>query len=115
MDLCTVIDRRWLIERLDTQPLMFSLDGSFDMYVAFLKGYEVGSQAAWLADFQAWLVNDWGSGRNVGWESLILRLALPGDSDGWRLFGPRTDDEESALRETLFSKLRAFDADFPEL
>lgn len=113
MGASAMIERSWLIERLDKRPLMFSLDGSFDMYVAFLKGYQCGSDAEWLANFHAWLVQDLGSGQNVGWEALILRIALPGKPDSWRLFGPRAEDEEAALRRTLFDKLRAFDATFP--
>jgi hypothetical protein len=93
---------------------MFGLDGSYSMYVAFLRGYEVGSYEPgssaerWLGGFNEWLVGKLGTGRNLGWDSLILRVAFPDRPDQWKLFVQRDMELDRMVSETLFSQLREF-------
>ncbi|MFD0402307.1 hypothetical protein ACFVHI_30000 [Kitasatospora sp. NPDC127121] len=107
------MNRSELVANLQKYPSMFGLDGSYSMYVAFFRGYEIGADAEWLRGFRDWLVRDLGYGQNLGWESLIIRAAMPGRSDHWQLFGPRDEETEQALTETLFRRLEEFDLMFP--
>ncbi|GAB2648986.1 hypothetical protein GCM10009743_25800 [Kribbella swartbergensis] len=108
------MDRSWLIEQLQSRPGMFSLDGSFRMYGAFLRGYQCGADAVWLQDFQAWLVRQLGTGQNLGWEALMLRSVFPDDPTKWRYPAQLSEEDDVALCRALFSWLRRFDTEFPE-
>lgn len=109
------MSRKLLIHQLETRPLVFMLDGSYKMYVGFLNGYRVGSSVAWLDDFHDQLVLKLGGGANLGWESLVPRLAFPADPSKWRPLASRNAAEDKELCRSLFSLLREFDAVYPEV
>jgi hypothetical protein len=93
---------------------MAGVDGSFATYAAFFRGWHLGGDADWLREFQRWLADGLDAGWNLGWEALILRIALPDRSVGWSVWAERTAEEEAVVRRVLFEKLREFDAEFPE-
>ncbi|MEU8222520.1 hypothetical protein [Kribbella sp. NPDC048915] len=91
---------------------MFGIDGSFRTYTAFLRGYQYAfDHPTWLDEFHSWLVGSLGTGANLGWEALILRIAFPDDPEKWRYLAPLSVAEDGAVCRTLFDRLRAFDAD----
>ncbi|MGW7680170.1 hypothetical protein ACWGID_05485 [Kribbella sp. NPDC054772] len=108
-------DRRslaWLIERLEARPKMFSLDGSFSMYAAFLRGCQYATEgSSWAGDFRSWLVEQLGDGGNLGWEALILRLSFPTEPQKWSYLdnAPRSDEDDRTACHSLLSQLKAFD------
>lgn len=69
-----------MTENLRSRPGMFGLDGTFPMYVAFLRGYAFSEEAEWLRGFKYWLAEKRGGGFNLGWEFLVIRATLPGKS-----------------------------------
>ncbi|MFI5732242.1 hypothetical protein ACIA49_19115 [Kribbella sp. NPDC051587] len=93
---------------------MAGVDGSFVMYAAFFRGWQYGGDADWLRDFQRWLADGMGTGWNLGWEALILRIALPDRPGTWSVSAERGAAEEAVVLRVLFEKLREFDAEFPE-
>jgi hypothetical protein len=101
--------RREMLGRLQEAPGMFGLDGTYDMYVAYLQGYDHAEAGEWLHDFTAWLQGELGYGGNLGWQSLVLRIAYPEASERWRTFGPREHDVDARLAVTLFELLGEFD------
>ncbi|GLZ62257.1 hypothetical protein Misp05_58330 [Micromonospora sp. NBRC 107095] len=86
---------------------MFGLDGSYGMYVAFLKGYELGSGDDLLAKLQEKLVGDLGTGQNLGWEALLLRKLAPDDPASWLPLDIRDDSFDRLICQALFDHLEA--------
>lgn len=90
---------------------MFGLNGSYGMYVAFLKGYEEGSGDDLLAKLKEKLVGDLGTGQNLGWEALLLRKVAPDDPGLWRPLSPREESFDRRLCEALFDHLEDLQGD----
>lgn len=84
---------------------MFGLDGSYVMYVAFLYGYREGSGDDLLARLKEKLVGDLGTGRNLGWDALLLRKVAPGNPELWWPLSPREESFDRRLCEALFDHL----------
>lgn len=97
-----------MLRRLQSAPAMFGLDGTYDMYVAFLHGYDFAGNGDWLYPFRAWLVTRLGYGENLGWQSLVPRIVFPDESKAWHPFGPRDRDADAQLVQALFELLEEF-------
>lgn len=93
---------------------MLAVSGTFASASAFLRGWQYGGEADWLREFQRWLADGLGTGWNLGWEALILRIAFPDRPGAWSTAAERGDDDEAVVRQVLFAKLREFDAESPE-
>jgi hypothetical protein len=78
------MDARELFAQARRRPELFGLDGSFGEAVAFLLGYDAGTNWRTLAGFQEWLARQLDCGTNLTWPVLVLRAAFPDDSAGWR-------------------------------
>lgn len=89
---------------------MFGLDGSYSMYVAFLKGYEVGSGDDLLAKLKETLVGDLGTGQNLGWESLLLRKLVPDDPASWEPLEMQDDSFDRMICQGLFDHLEELES-----
>lgn len=96
------------IEHLQKRPGMFGLNGTFLMYVAFLRGYEHAEEASWFRGFRDWLAEKYGDGFNLGWESLVVRAAFPGDPGQWIIFKTRDSQSDSLLVGKLFELLSEY-------
>lgn len=97
-----------MVWNLQNRSGMFGLDGTFPMYVAFLHGYIFSEEARWIDGFRGWLAEKNGDGFNLGWESLVIRIAFPEDSDEWRVFKKRDVESDSLLAGKLFELLSEY-------
>ncbi|WP_405061619.1 hypothetical protein OG474_08200 [Kribbella sp. NBC_01505] len=92
------VRRTWLIDQLDARPTMVGVDGTFAAYSAFFRGWQYGGGAEWLQSFQGWLADGMDTGWNLGWEGLILRLALPDRPGTWSVSAERSREDEAVVR-----------------
>ena len=98
-----------LLNGIRSRPGAYGLDGSYKSYVTFLNGYHEGSGRRALAGFREWLADRLGSGTNLVWEALVLRLAFRDDFPG-QVRHPRelTPNEDIAATSRLFQLLAEF-------
>jgi hypothetical protein len=68
----------------------------------------------WVAEFRLWLIQVKGDCWNLGYESIIPRLAFPDEPHHWERFGPRSNAANDFLCKELFRRLREFDSSHPE-
>jgi hypothetical protein len=101
------VDYRKLLSDLQLRPGMFGLDGSFGQFCAFLTGVDAGHDWQFLTGFRELLVTRAGTGNNLTWAGLVVRLAFPdtGVRQHERLADP---DGNSQAVATLFALLSEF-------
>ncbi|WP_116199888.1 hypothetical protein [Amycolatopsis circi] len=100
------MDYRKLFGDIRLRPGLYGLDGSYHDYCTFLHGVDFGNDRQLLTGFRESLVVRAGAGDNLTWDSLVLHLAFPDRTEGWR------DEAAGAGRQTvndlLFSLLDEF-------
>jgi hypothetical protein len=70
------VDYRKLFPDLQRRPGMFALDGSFGQFRAFLTGVDAGHDWQFLTGFRELLVTRAGTGSNLTWTGVVVRLAF---------------------------------------
>jgi hypothetical protein len=78
------VDHRKLFAEMHRRPQLYGLDGSYHDYCTFLLGFDAGNDGGLLTGFTESLVPRVGAGDNLTWTSLVLHLAFPGRTAGWR-------------------------------
>ncbi|MBN9739586.1 hypothetical protein DMP23_00450 [Amycolatopsis sp. A1MSW2902] len=100
------MDYRKLFGEIRRYPGLYGLDGSYHDYCTFLLGVDTGNGGQLLTGFRESLVPRVGDGDNLTWPALVLHLAFPDRTEGWR------DEAAGAGRDTandlLFSLLDEF-------
>ncbi|MEV1005904.1 hypothetical protein [Streptomyces sp. NPDC049881] len=97
-----------VVPHLARRPGMFGVDGAYATHVAFLHGFAAGGGGESMGRYRAFLVARLGTGGNLGWDGLVLRLAFPGDPARWDPRAARGEDEERAAVRTLLGTLEDF-------
>ncbi|MET8541072.1 hypothetical protein ABZW03_10505 [Kitasatospora sp. NPDC004799] len=100
------MNHRDLITEVRAKPGLFGLDGSYRSSVAFLVGLDLGSSGGLLRGFSEWLVVRRGHRTSLGWQRLVLEVALAGES----ISGPADLDgaREQRSVDFLFALLIEF-------
>jgi hypothetical protein len=96
-----------LLSAVRARPQMFGLDGSYDAYVAFLTGLDLGNAGGVLRGFKEWLTVRTGRPSSLAWTALVRRIALGvGANENLpRTLGP---DQEREAVDGLFRLLDEF-------
>ncbi|WP_326834182.1 hypothetical protein VSH64_04530 [Amycolatopsis rhabdoformis] len=100
------MDYRKLFADLHQRPGLYGLDGSYHDYCTFLSGVDAGNDGGLLTGFREALVPRVGAGDNLTWRSLVLHLAFPGRTSGWR--EEAAGEGRQAAVDLLFSLLADF-------
>ncbi|WP_328457685.1 MULTISPECIES: hypothetical protein [unclassified Amycolatopsis] len=78
------MDYRKLFAEIHRRPGLYGLDGGYHDYCTFLLGADAGNDGQLLTGFTESLVPRVGTGDSLTWTSLVLHLAFPGRTAGWR-------------------------------
>lgn len=95
-----------LFADIHLRPGLSGLDGSYHDYCTFVRGVDIGNDRNLLAGFREMLVPRVGGGDNLTWDGLVLHLAFPDRTGGWReeAAGPGRE----AANDQLFALLAEF-------
>ncbi|MCO5996144.1 hypothetical protein [Actinoallomurus rhizosphaericola] len=96
-----------LLSAVRSRPQMFHLSGSYDGYVAFLTGVDLGNAGGVLRGFTEWLSVRWGHPTSLGWPALVRRIALGVGADE-ELPPTQSPEEERRAVEALFRLLEEY-------
>jgi hypothetical protein len=96
---------RQLFAAVRARPSSYSLDGSYGSMAAFVVGCDQAMHANLLLGFQEWLVVRRDAGRNLGWPTQVLTIALPDIEPNARTLTPEQDAQVVAR---LFDLLDEF-------
>jgi hypothetical protein len=94
-----------VVPLLQKYPGMFCLNGNFASIAAFLQGFNTATDQHALSGFREMLANKVGTGDNMAWEYLVLRLAFPDEPRLWDTDQLRSESEEEIVKDLLFSLL----------
>ncbi|WIX82869.1 hypothetical protein QRX50_19885 [Amycolatopsis carbonis] len=100
------MDYRKLFAEIHRRPRMYGLDGSYHDYCTYLLGIDAGNDGQLLTGFTELLVPRVGAGNNLTWVSLVLHLAFPDLTSGWR--DEAAGEGKQAAVDLLFSLLDEF-------
>ncbi|MEA5363527.1 hypothetical protein VA596_28625 [Amycolatopsis sp., V23-08] len=100
------MDLRELFDGIRRRPQLYGLDGSYHDYCVFLLGVDAGNDGGLLTGFTESLVPRVGTGANLTWTSLVLHLAFPGRTTGWR--DEAAGDGRQVAVDQLFALLDEF-------
>ncbi len=95
-----------LFAEIHRRPGMYGLDGGYRDYCTFLLGVDFGNDGMLLTGFKEMLVVRAGAGDNLVWSALVLHLAFPGLTSGWREEAAGAGRDTAV--DTLFSLLAEF-------
>lgn len=98
---------RTLFAEVRERPGLYGLDGSFREFCAFVTGADAGNDWQLLTGFRELLVVRVGTGNNLTWVGLVLRLAFPDAESGWPGLLTTPDGDRAAVA-TLFRLLDEF-------
>ncbi|PQO42079.1 hypothetical protein [Blastopirellula marina] len=88
------------IEHVTTRPSMWIQPGTYDNVVAFLAGYDLALQGAFLAGFDEWLAMRYRRAHNMAWSGMIRREVIP-NVDEAELSDGQQSELLLALRQLL--------------
>lgn len=100
------MDYRKLFTEIHRRPNMYGLDGSYHDYCTYLLGVDAGNDGQLLTGFTELLVPRVGGGNNLSWVSLVLHLAFPDRTSGWR--DEAAGKGKQVAVDLLFSMLNEF-------
>jgi hypothetical protein len=80
---------------------------TYDVVAAFVAGFDTACEGGVLVGFKEWLVPRVGSGRNLGWERLVLDVAFPNAISARDALAGEAANRHAI--DTLFDLIEQFD------
>lgn len=100
-------EARAILDGFRRRPSMYIFGVSFGSVTAFLTGLCLGSDPNLLDEFRRWLlIRTGGTGSNLTWEALVLRIAFPDVVQPHRELTSPTQDEAAVA--SVFDLLSEF-------